>query len=209
MLVESNFVAAFEGQRAAIENHIALANSELQAEESRDNSERIRTRIRYLSRLLELVRKTQFEIIMAASDVNAMDERYQRWIGIRDEARSFKEQMDQAEYEYEAVKEAVVPKENSMREAEYELHEYQAQPLPMYATEKEKRLKTEGEQKLRAALEDAQANYRDAKGKWEQVRGRWMEARDRFNDAAWRERQARLPGDPEPHRGVGQLSAVR
>jgi hypothetical protein len=199
----------FEAYQAAIRGVEAQIESERQAlstEEDRSQAEFLRFRAKNLGKVLETLKSNLTSIVVAERNAEDLQVRFVRWRELCAIARDAQDTMEALARKIGPAVTACVPVANAVARAEAALEQHRSRPLPDYATEPELANKQAEEEKLKLALDELRANLRERQLAIGHVRNAWTTAAQKFDEACFKERMARLPGE-EPVAGKSWVAA--
>ena len=207
-MIMQTFFAACEEQLGEITASIAEAQGALSAEEDRERAELLRVRIKYLEKLLEVVKSFRSETLRASAAVGEMEARFIRWHALCADARVAQDKMEALAINVESARLACVPAQNDVAIAEAAFGKQQRTPLPRFATEPEIRRAKAVEDELRKKYDGAIAKLGELARVRDETHAAWVKAAKAFDEACFHERMSRLPDEPPAYKSPGELRHV-
>jgi hypothetical protein len=203
------FLIVFEQEIKLVAERLENARAALAMEESRHGSEKLRIRIKYVERLLSTLRSSRNDLLAAFSAPDEMDTKFTKWSAAYEECRAAQDKMHAAEKQAITARAAVIPLQDAVILAEREVVMQKQIPLPRFATEPEIRRNRELVEQLEQAYAVALAKSQESARERDALHSNWIAAASEFDALCFKERMLRLPGEPAPYKGVGELNAVR
>jgi hypothetical protein len=186
---------AYQAEIRGVEAQIENERQALSTEDDREEAERLRFRVRNLSKVLKTLKTSLNAIVLGESEVEALQVKFSRWRDLRLAARAAQDEMDRLAKKVGPARAACTPAQNRAARCEAELAQHRERLLPQYVTEPELARQAATEQKLKKVYEEALAEWRNLTIASGQAQSEWAAAAQKFDAACFKERMARLPSE--------------